>query len=67
MLEAHHQVGHLHAGVVDVVLHLDGFAQEPQAACQAVAQDGVAQVTDVGRLVGVDVRVLQDHPGIAGR
>ena len=66
MVEAHHHVGHLHAGVVDVVLHLDLAAARAQHAHEGVAQHGVAQVADVGRLVGVDVGVLDDDL-LAGR
>ena len=59
-MEAHHHVGHLHAGVVDVVLHLDAMAARAQHAHERVAQRGVAQVADVRRLVGIDVGVLDD-------
>ena len=66
-MEAHHHVGELDAGVVDVVLDLDRVAEGAQGAHQNVAQDGVSQVADVGRLVGVDVGVLDDHlPGVGG-
>src|SRR5690606_32726301 len=54
-------VGDLHAGVVDVVLHLHGRAAELQHAHERVAQRGVAQVADVCRLVGIDRRVLDDR------
>ncbi len=64
--EAHHHVGELHAGVVDVVLHLDRLAQGAQGPRQHVAQHGVAQVADVRRLVGVDVGVLDDDLATAG-
>ena len=43
-------VGDLDAGIVDVVLHLDLVAQEAAAAGQDVAQAGVAQMADMGRL-----------------
>ena len=65
-MEAHHHVGHLHAGVVDVVLHLDALAARAQHAHEGVAQRGVAQVADVRRLVGIDVGVLDDDL-LAGR
>ena len=58
MREPHHHIGHLHAGVVDVVLHvhlLPGRAQQPH---KGVAQDRVAQVPDVRGLVGIDAGVL---------
>ena len=67
VVEAHHHVGELHAGVVDVVLDLDRMAEGAQGAHQDVAQDGVSQVADVGRLVGVDVGVLDDDlAGVSG-
>jgi len=59
--EAHHNVGELHSRVVDVVLDLHRVAEGAQGAHQGVAEDGVAQVADVRRLVGVDVGVLDDH------
>ena len=59
--ETRDDVGHLDAGVVQVVLHLDLEAEELQGAHEHVPQNGVAQVPDVGRLVGVDVGVLDDH------
>ena len=58
-------VGHLHAGVVDVVLHFDGHAAEAQHAHERVAERRVAQVPDVRRLVRVDGGVLDD--GLARR
>ena len=60
MMEADHHVGHLHAGVVDVVLHLDAAAARPQHAYERVAEHRVAQVADVRRLVRIDVGVLDD-------
>ena len=59
-MEAHHHVGHLHAGVVDVILHLDlrsGSAQHPN---ERIAQCGVPQMADVRRLVRIDVGVLDN-------
>ena len=60
VLEAHHHVRDLHARVVDVVLHADVVAAVAQHAHEGVAQAGVAEVADVGGLVGVDARVLDD-------
>ena len=70
-VEADHHVGDLHAGVVDVVLHLDPPAARAHHAHEGVAEDGVAQMPDVRRLVGIDVGVLDDdllagRRGIAG-
>ena len=58
-----HYVRHLHAGVVDVVLHLDSPAERAQQAHQGIAEHGVAEMADVRGLVGIDVRVLDDHLG----
>ena len=64
LAEPDRDVGHLDAGVVDVVLDLDLAAEEPQQPAERVAERGVAQVSDVRRLVRVDRRVLDDRlPG----
>ncbi len=60
VLEAHHHVRHLHAGVVDVVLHPHVVAPVAQHAHERVAEAGVPEVADVGGLVRVDARVLDD-------
>ena len=60
VLEADHHVGDLDAGVVNVVLDFNPLTHRAQQAGEGVAQDRVAQVSDVSRLVGVDVGVLQD-------
>ena len=60
MAKADDHIGDLHAGVVNVVLHLDGLAGGAQQANRGVAEHGVPQVTDVGRLVRIDRRVLND-------
>ena len=59
--ESDHHVGHLHAGVVDVVLHVDGVPGGAQQANKSVAQNGVAQMPDVRRLVGIDAGVLDQN------
>ena len=59
--EADHDVRDLHAGVVDVVLHAHVTSPVPEHVHEGVAEDGVAQVADVGRLVRVDAGVLDDH------
>jgi hypothetical protein len=61
VFESDDHVRHLHARVVDVVVHLDALAVGPEDADEGVADDGVAQVPDVRRLIRVDARVL-DHP-----
>ena len=61
MREADNYVGHLHAGVVDVVLNVDFPARITQQADERVAENGVAQVSDVRRLVGIDAGVLDQN------
>ena len=67
--ESHHHIGHLHAGVVDIVLHIDLLSGGAQQADEGVAQNGVAQVADVRGLVGIDAGVLDQgmdlHAGFA--
>ncbi len=61
MQKADDHIGHLHAGVVDVVLHIDLLPGGAQQAHKRVAQDGVAQVPDVRSLVGIDAGVLDQR------
>ena len=61
MQEADHHIGHLHAGVVDVVLHVDFLPGGAQQADKRVAQNCVAQVADVRGLVGIDAGVLDQR------
>ena len=65
MRKANHHIGHLHAGVVDVVLNVDFPARKTQQPDKRVAENRVPQVPDVRRLVGIDARVL--HQNLAGR
>ena len=58
-------VGDLHAGVVDVVLNVDFPARIAQQADERVAENGVAQMSDVRGLVGIDAGVLDQN--LAGR
>ena len=64
-LERDDDVGHLHAGVVDVVLDLYLAPLEAEQPGQRIPEHRVAQVPDVRRLVGVDGGVFDD--GLAGR
>jgi hypothetical protein len=59
-MKAHHHIGHLHAGVIDVVLHFHALAARAQHTHEGVAQSGIAQMPDVRRFVGIDVGVLDD-------
>ncbi len=60
MQKSHHHIGHLHAGVVDVVLHIHLLPGGAQQAHERIAQNGVAQVADVRGLVGIDAGVLDE-------
>ena len=61
MDKAHHHIGNLHAGVVNVVLDLHALAAETQQPHEGVAKDGVPQVADVRGLVGIDTRMLDEN------
>ena len=63
--EADHHISDLDPGVVDVVLHVHPLPGGPQQAHKGVAQDGVAQVTDVRSLIGVDAGVLDQRMKMA--
>ncbi len=58
MHEAHDHVGHLHAGVVDVVLHVDFLTGSAKETDEGVSENGIAKVADVRGLVGIDAGVL---------
>src|SRR5690348_7950217 len=61
--EAEYNVGDLDAGVIDVVLDFDATAGVAEEARKRIADHGVAQMTDVRGLVGIDGRVLDDGFG----
>ena len=61
MLEADNNIGHLHTGVVDVVLHVHGMSRFTQQANERISQDCVAQMSYVRRLVGVNAGVLDKN------
>jgi len=56
--KANHDVCDLHAGIVDVVLHLDAPPGAAEQAHQRVAQRCVAQMADVRSLVWIDICVF---------
>ena len=63
-MKAGHHVRHLHAGIVDIVLHFHLLRAGTQHAHKGIAQRGIAQVPDVRRFVGIDIGVLDDDlPG----
>ena len=60
-----HHVGNLHPGVVDVVLYIDALPRGAQQTHKGIAEDSVAQVTDVRSLVGIDAGVLDQRMEMA--
>jgi hypothetical protein len=61
--ETDHDIRHLYAGVIDVVLDFDLVSDVPKTSDQNITENGVPQVSDVGGLVGVDIGVLNDGFG----
>src|SRR5579871_3651406 len=61
VVEARHDIRHLDAGIVDVVLDFDAAATRIEHADKRVTQNGVAQVPDVGGLVGIDVGMFDNN------
>src|SRR5271154_812698 len=64
MDETYNYVGDLDSGVVDVVLDANGEAGfvgvGAEEALEGVAEDGVAEMADVGGFVGIDAGVLDE-------
>ena len=59
--KSHDHVGNLHARVVDVILDVHFPAGKLQQPDKGVAKNGVAQVSDMGRLIGIDAGVLNQN------
>ena len=59
-MEANHDIRHLDARVVDIVLHFDRTPRRPEHPYESVSQDRVAQMADMRGLIGIDVGVLDD-------
>ncbi len=59
--ETDDDIGHLHSGVVNVVLDVDRVTCRAQQSHEGVAENGVAQVPDVRRFVGIDAGVLDQN------
>ena len=66
MKKPQNDIGNLHPGVVDVVLHLDAPAGVPQQPLEGVAEHSIAQVPDVRGLVRIDAGVFDDRLRRAG-
>ena len=63
--EADDHIGDLHTCIVDVVLNIHRSSRIAQQPDESVAENGVAQVSNVSRLVGIDARMLDQN--LAGR
>ncbi len=63
MHQPHHHIRHLHAGVVNVVLHAGICFSCAQQAHKSIAQNRIAQVPDVRSLIWIDARVLNKIVG----
>ena len=61
MLEAKHHVGHLDAGVIDVILNFHAASGMAEQACESVAEYGVPDVTYMCGLVRVNARMLDNR------
>src|SRR5258708_18431260 len=59
--EAHNNVPDLGTGVIDIVLHFDMCAGSTEQTNKRVAQDRVAQMSDMRRFVGIDAGVLDEN------
>ncbi len=59
--ETDYHVGHLHPGVVNVVLDIDDVTGGAQQAHEGVAQNGVAQMPNMRGFVGIDAGVLDQN------
>ncbi len=59
--EANHYIGHLHAGVVDVILNVDFPARKTQEPNECIPENCIAQMSNVRGLVGIDARVLDQN------
>ncbi len=67
MQKPDHHIGDLHAGVVDVVLHIDLLSRGAQQADKRIAENRVAQMPDVRSLVGIDAGMLHQRMVLRGR
>src|SRR6266446_5030775 len=61
VLQTYNDVGYLDARIVDVILDLDVAACRLKDPDKRVPDRSIPQVPDVSRLVGIDIRVLDDH------
>ena len=59
-MKCRHHVGHLYTSVVDVILHFHRAPVRAKHPHKRVAQNRIAQVTDMRRFVGIDIGVLDD-------
>src|SRR6185369_14323397 len=58
--KADYYIRYLNSGVIDVILDVNFPAAEAQQSYERIAQDGIAKMSDVRGLVGVNTRVLDE-------
>ncbi len=61
MQKSNHHVGDLHARVVDVILDVHFPARKTQQPDERITKNGIPQMPDMRRLVGIDARMLDQH------
>src|SRR6202171_6608335 len=61
MQESHNHVGNLHSWSVDVVLDVHFPARKAQQPDESIAENSVAKMPDMRRLVGINARMLNKH------
>ena len=59
--ETNDHIGHLHTGIVDVILHIHFPARITQQPNKRVSEHRIPQVTDMRRLVGINAGVLDQN------
>src|SRR3954449_5726503 len=65
-VKSHHDIGNLDSGVVYVVLNFNLSAARAQHANKSIPKNRVSNVANVGRLVGIYVRVFNDNLALGG-
>src|ERR1700688_3252314 len=61
MQKAHDHIGDLNAGVIDIVLDIDCPARVSQQANKSIAENGIAKMAYVRRLVGINAGVFHQN------
>ena len=61
MSESNDHICDLHSGIVDIVLNVDFPALKAQQAHERVAQNGIAKMSNMRSLVGINAGVLDQN------